>query len=84
MNWWCNLEVGISPNINYYKNFRMSKSSFDALCERLGPHIARQTTPFRAPISVERRVGMTLYYLASEGGGQRITANQFGVGISTV
>ena len=43
----------------------MNKSTFDHLCNELRPHIARQTTVFREPVSVEERVAITLWKLAT-------------------
>ena len=49
------------------ENFRMSERSFYILCEKLQPYIQKQTTLFRKPISVEKQVASTLYYLSDEG-----------------
>lgn len=64
------------------ENFRMSKQSFIKLCDLLRGYLEKQTTTFRLPISVEKQVGMFLYYIADEGR-LRKTGNAFGVAKST-
>jgi len=61
----------------------MNKSTFDHLCNELRPHIARQTTVFREPVSVEERVAITLWKLATNVE-YRTLASLFGLGRSTV
>ena len=84
--WWQNLDsrqgVHALPE-EWKENFRMSKQTFDLLCRSLRPYISRKHTHLRAPISVDKQVGITLYYL-SDGGRMRKTANAFGVAPSTV
>ena len=48
------------------ENFRMSRLSFYNLANLLRPHIERQVTIMRRPISVETQVAVMLNYL-SEG-----------------
>ena len=64
------------------ENFRMSQRSFYILCEDLRPYIQKETTRFRKPISVEKQVASTLYYLSDVGRLRKI-ANAFGIGKST-
>lgn len=53
-------------NDSWWKeNLRMSKETFKTLCDLLRPHIERQTTQFREPISVEARVAVTVWKLAT-------------------
>jgi len=61
----------------------MNKSTFDHLCNELRPHIARQTTVFREPVSVEERVAITLWKLATNVEYCTL-ASLFGLGRSTV
>ena len=81
--WWNNLRTGVSVDVEWKENFRMSKSSFLKLCDELRPHIEKQTTVMRSPINVEKQVGIALYYLSDEGR-LRKTANAFGVSRSSV
>ena len=43
----------------------MNKSTFDYLCGELAPIIQRQTTHLRNPIDVDKRVAITLWWLAT-------------------
>lgn len=65
------------------ENFRMSKQTFDVLCREVGPYIAGKITHLRTPISVEKQIAVTLYYL-SDGGRMRKTGNTFGIAQCTV
>lgn len=61
----------------------MSRSSLLSLSELLRPSIEGQTTVMQTPVSVEKKVALTLYYLADE---DRLheTANAFGLSRSAV
>lgn len=61
----------------------MSKDTFSYLCEKLGPSIEHQDTSMRKAVGVGRRVGITLWCLAtcSE---YRTIGHLFGVARSTV
>lgn len=65
------------------ENLRMSKETFLILCRELQPHIERQTTSFREPISVEARVALTIWRLGTNIE-FRTLAELFGLGRSTV
>ena len=65
------------------ENFRMSRASFNILCNELRPYITKNNTRFRNAVSVETQVAATLYYLSDEGRMRKI-ANSFGLGKSTV
>ena len=39
----------------WWENLRMSRETFMVLCDKLRPHLERQTTWFREPVSVEAR-----------------------------
>ncbi|CAH1963644.1 unnamed protein product [Acanthoscelides obtectus] len=48
-----------------YKNFtRMTRTDFENLLQRIGPHISKQDTYFRTPISAQR-LAVTLRFLAT-------------------
>ena len=64
-------------------NLRIKKSTFDYLCKELKPYIARQRTILREPVSVEERVAVTLWRLATNVE-YRTLGSLFGLGTSTV
>lgn len=70
MDWW--------EEDRWVENFRMSKRSFRKLCDLLRS-LAPSENSVREPISLETRVAMGLYHLASCGE-LRLTSNQFGRG----
>ena len=45
----------------------MSKESLYKLCDELRIYLRKQKTQFHDPISVEKQVACTFYYLADEG-----------------
>lgn len=63
-------------------NFRVTKRTFRFLCDRL-TMMGRQDTTFRQCVSIEKRVAIGLYKLASSAE-YRTISNLFGVGKSTV
>lgn len=80
--------------LNYYddeewlENFRISKARYLHICDRLRPHLepAELVDPnlhSRDPVSVEKKVALTLYFLAT-GNDYRCVENLFGVHKSTV
>lgn len=78
-------EVEVLENFqekDWYQNFRMPKEAFDKLCDQLKSHIKPQNTNMLAPISVEKRVALTIYRLASNVEFHDV-ANLFGIGTST-
>lgn len=81
--WWDNFIDGVVIEEEWKENFRMFKEPFIILCSKLQPFIEKQRTQFRKPISVEKQVAITLYYLADESRMIKI-ANAFGVGKCTV
>ena len=51
--WWSEVVAGIHGATFWRENFRMSHDTFSILCEELRPHLGRQTTKFRVPVSVD-------------------------------
>ena len=81
--WWENfLQDKVLP-VEWKENFRMQKHNFLKLCVELEPHIQKQETNMRKPISVQCQIAATLYYLSDEGR-LRKTANAFGISRSAV
>ncbi|XP_065446578.1 uncharacterized protein LOC135982662 [Chrysemys picta bellii] len=61
----------------------MHKGTFLELCDLLSPALKRQNTKIRAALTVEKRVAIALWKLATPDS-YRSVGNQFGVGKSTV
>ena len=81
--WWSNAIVGNYGESWWRENLRMSKETFLILCNELRPHIERQMTRFRQPISVEARLALTIWRLGTNVE-YRTIAGLFGLGRSTV
>ena len=82
-NIWWNIISGISLQDEWRENFRVSRETFDYLCNELRPFLQKKETHLRKPVSVETQVAVTLYYLSDEGRLRKV-ANAFGLGRSTV
>ena len=80
--WWDNLFNGVMVEEEWKENLRMSRESFNELCDLLGPYIEQQTTHMRRPITVETQVAILLYYISDEGRLRKV-ANAFGVSRSS-
>ena len=65
---------------NYMK---MTPEFFEMIKTRLEPHLARQATNYRAPISVGEKLALTIRYLAT-GESYTSLSSQFRVGRSTI
>ena len=65
------------------ENLRMTRDTFTILCNELRPHLQKQTTNMRSPVSVEERVAVTVWKLATNVE-YRTLASLFGLGRSTV
>ena len=74
--WWDNLLVGKMVKEEWYENFRMTKPSFMILWDKLRPYLTKRDTLMREAIPIEKRVGITIYYLNDEERLRR-TANLF-------
>jgi hypothetical protein len=81
--WWENFLNDVVVAKERKENFRMGKYNFFKLCDELRPFLEKKSTSMRHPISVEKQVAVTLYYLSDEGR-LRKAANAFGIGRSTV
>ncbi|CAL9685020.1 unnamed protein product [Knipowitschia caucasica] len=78
--WWRQV-VSEWTDSDWRANFRMLKNTFNILCDLLRPQLQRQTM-VRRPLSVERRVALCLWRLAT-GDCFRTISNLFGIGKST-
>ena len=64
-------------------NFRMSQATFDILCDELRTSIQKVDTDMRKAVPVKQRVGITLWYLATNSD-YRTIGHLFGVSKATV
>ena len=73
-----------APDIPGFTNFmRMTPEFFEMIKTRLEPCLARQATNYRAPISVGKKLALTIRYLAT-GESYTSLSCQFRVGRSTI
>ncbi|KAG6494667.1 protein ALP1-like [Zingiber officinale] len=70
------------PEAEFRRAFRMSRATFDFLCEVLAAAVARENTALRADIPVRQRVAVCVWRLAT-GESLRLVSRRFGLGIST-
>ena len=80
--WWDQDVAGYTEQ-EFFQNFRMSRNTFHHICQRLSPRLSRGDTSFRRSISLRKRVGVGLYWVAT-GAGYRTLANLFGIAKSSV
>ena len=81
--WWKNIVSGISLQDEWRENFRVSRETFDYLCNELRPFLQKKETHLRKPVIAETQVAVTLYYLSDEGRLRKV-ATAFELGRSTV
>ncbi|XP_067234036.1 uncharacterized protein [Chanodichthys erythropterus] len=81
-DWWDRV-VGTWGQEQWVSNFRMKRETFDMLCEWLSPRLSHEDTTFRQAISVQKRVEVGLWWLAT-GAGYRTLAHLFGISDASV
>ncbi|KAM7163464.1 uncharacterized protein RBU57_007784 [Macrochelys suwanniensis] len=81
--WWDHIVMQVWDDEQWVQNFRMRKATFMGLCEELVPALRCKDTRLRAALTVEKRVAIAIWKLATPDC-YRSVANQFGVGKSTV
>ncbi|URE09992.1 transposon protein [Musa troglodytarum] len=81
-DWWDRYNHPELPEIEFRRAFRMSRATFDFLCEELGSAVAKEDTALRAAIPVRQRVAVCVWRLAT-GEPLRLVSRRFGLGIST-
>ena len=80
--WWDGVRVGLYGDEWWRENLRMSRETFEILCNELRHHIGRHITRLRQPISVDTRVAITIWRLGTNTEYPTI-ASLFGFGRST-
>ncbi|XP_053866613.1 uncharacterized protein LOC128827000 [Malaclemys terrapin pileata] len=82
-DWWDCIVLRDWDDSQWLRNFRMCKGTSMELCDLLSPALKRQNTRMRAALTVEKRVTIALWKLATPDS-YRSVGNQFGVGKSIV
>ncbi|KAG6926089.1 hypothetical protein G0U57_012817, partial [Chelydra serpentina] len=82
-DWWDRIVLQVWDDSQWLRNFRMCKGTFLELCHLLSPALKRKNTKMRAALTVQKRVAIALWKLATPDS-YRSVGNQFGVGKSTV
>ncbi len=63
-DWW-DRDVNGFTETDFIQNFRMSRATFNYIFQRLSTRLSKQDTQFRRPISLRKRAGVGLYWLAT-------------------
>ncbi|XP_002975150.2 protein ANTAGONIST OF LIKE HETEROCHROMATIN PROTEIN 1 [Selaginella moellendorffii] len=80
--WWERCNHPSFPEAEFHRAFRMSKSTFNIICDQLGLAVAKEDTMLRQAIPVRQRVAVCIWRLAT-GEPLRLVSKRFGLGIST-
>ncbi|OEL17603.1 hypothetical protein BAE44_0021378 [Dichanthelium oligosanthes] len=80
--WWDRMSSPACPEEEFRRAFRMSRATFEAVCEELSAVVAKEDTMLRAAIPVRQRVAVCIWRLAT-GEPLRLVSKRFGLGIST-
>ena len=76
-NWFKKLLASPALNFLWKEHFRVTRETFEYLCDLVRANLQKQDTRFRVPVSVEERVGLALWRLAT-GNSYRSCGLQFG------
>lgn len=80
--WWEQCNSPNFPEEEFCKSFRMSKSTFEMICNELEVAVTKKDTMLRLAIPVRQRVAVCIWRLAT-GEPLRLVSKRFGLGIST-
>lgn len=80
--WWEHVNSTDFPEEEFKKAFRMSRATFDKICEELESVVTKKDTMLRLAIPVRQRVAVCIWRLAT-GEALREVSKRFGLGIST-
>lgn len=81
-HWWEHIALHFSRK-DWLGNFRMSRQTFTYICGKLRHSIERKDTNMRKAVTMEKRIAMALWFLAT-GADFRTIAHLFGVSKSIV
>ena len=81
--WWEDVVCGSFTSEQWLENFRMSRSTFLYLCDKVQSMIEREDARLRKAVPTDKRVAITLWFFAT-GSDYRTIAHLFGVSKSTV
>ncbi|XP_063147294.1 uncharacterized protein LOC134488882 [Candoia aspera] len=81
--WWTELELTDWDDEQWVANFQMTRGTLFEIADRLRPQLQRQNTSLRQAVPVEERVGITVWWLATQAS-YREVAHRFGLGRTTV
>ena len=62
---WLDMVKASFPDELWYSNFRVTLGTFTYILYEIGDDISRQDTPMREAVTRNRRLAISLYYLAS-------------------
>ena len=80
--WWDTVVPDFTP-AQFVQNFRVSRESFEYICDQVRHLMGRVNTNYRLAVPLRKRVAIALWKLAT-GSEYRSISHLFGVGISTV
>lgn len=81
-HWWEHVASNFTTPV-WLENFRLSRATFNYICDELRAYVRKVDTLMRKAICVERRVAIVLWFL-STGSDFRTVGHLFGVSKSTV
>ncbi|XP_027903976.1 protein ALP1-like [Vigna unguiculata] len=81
-DWWERISREDFPEEEFRRWFRMSRSTFDMICDELDAVVTKKNTMLRDAIPVRQRVAVCIWRLAT-GDPLRLVSKRFGLGIST-
>uniref|UniRef100_A0A1J3JTR6 Putative nuclease HARBI1 n=1 Tax=Noccaea caerulescens TaxID=107243 RepID=A0A1J3JTR6_NOCCA len=81
-DWWDRVSRPDFPEEEFRREFRMSRSTFNLICEELDATVTKKNTMLRDAIPAPKRVGVCVWRLAT-GAPLRHVSERFGLGIST-
>ncbi|XP_054836355.1 uncharacterized protein LOC129330348 [Eublepharis macularius] len=82
-DWWERIVLTTWDDDQWLECFRMDRATFNGIVSVLRNRLERQHTNMREAVSVEHRVAVTIWFLAT-GACYRVAGDQFGLGASTV
>ncbi|XP_029918172.1 protein ANTAGONIST OF LIKE HETEROCHROMATIN PROTEIN 1 [Myripristis murdjan] len=80
--WWDSIVPDFTAQ-QFINNFRVSRESFQYICDNIKDILAKQDTNYRLCVPVQKRIAIAIWKLAT-GGEYRTISHLFGVGLSTV